>query len=780
MFVRVLFGENLEKNILVKSKVTQAPATLTTIGSETVDFLTTDIVTIDFDTKEKSTFTSEGLRLILEARHHDPFSFLGLHKINENRYLLRTFLPQATSAWVKFNSVWVALEKTHIDGLFEHTSKIELDIPCLIKIESENNTYEAYDAYTFSSSITQDELYLFSEGRLKQAYKMLGAQCILQNDIAGVRFAVWAPNAERVSVTGSFNNWDGRVHSMRAHGASGVWEIFIPHLTTHDTYKFEIRNRNTNNVLVKTDPYGFEFEQRPGTAAKISKSQHKWQDTEWLAARENRDWLHAPFNCYEVHLGSWQRNEKGHFLTYRELATKLVPYVAEMGYTHVELLPISEHPLNESWGYQTTGYFGVTNRFGSPDDLRFLIDTFHQANIGVILDWVPGHFPKDDWALARFDGTALYEHEDPRLGEHQDWGTYIFNYGRNEVRNFLIANAYFWLQEFHIDGLRVDAVASMLYLDYSRKAGEWLPNKFGGRENLEVIDFLKQLNVMVGQDFAGVLTIAEESTAWPMVSRPVYLGGLGFAMKWNMGWMNDTLAYMENDPVHRRYHHDKLTFGQLYAYSENFVLPFSHDEVVHGKHSLLDKMPGDAWQKFANLRLLMTYQMTAPGKKLNFMGNEIGQGREWNVNSSLDWHLISNTHEGHEWHQGIKQINTDLNKFYKETNALYSLDFEVQGFEWIDCNDTDQSIISFIRRGTDNSFAIIVLNFTPVLRSQYRIGVPQAGSYHECFNSDAACYGGSNQGNGAGLHTENVAWMNHNQSLVITLPPLAGLVLRLA
>lgn len=780
MFVRVLFGENLEKNILVKSKVTQAPATLTTIGSETVDSLTTDIVTIDFDNKEKSTFTSEGLRLILEARHHDPFSFLGLHKINENRYLLRTFLPQATSAWVKFNSVWVALEKTHIDGLFEHTSKIELDIPCLIKIESENNTYEAYDAYTFSSSITQDELYLFSEGRLKQAYKMLGAQCILQNGIAGVRFAVWAPNAERVSVTGSFNNWDGRVHSMRAHGASGVWEIFIPHLTTHDTYKFEIRNRNTNNVLVKTDPYGFEFEQRPGTAAKISKSQHKWQDTEWLAARENRDWLHAPFNCYEVHLGSWQRNEKGHFLTYRELATKLVPYVAEMGYTHVELLPISEHPLNESWGYQTTGYFGVTNRFGSPDDLRFLIDTFHQANIGVILDWVPGHFPKDDWALARFDGTALYEHEDPRLGEHQDWGTYIFNYGRNEVRNFLIANAYFWLQEFHIDGLRVDAVASMLYLDYSRKAGEWLPNKFGGRENLEVIDFLKQLNVMVGQDFAGVLTIAEESTAWPMVSRPVYLGGLGFAMKWNMGWMNDTLAYMENDPVHRRYHHDKLTFGQLYAYSENFVLPFSHDEVVHGKHSLLDKMPGDAWQKFANLRLLMTYQMTAPGKKLNFMGNEIGQGREWNVNSSLDWHLISNTHEGHEWHQGIKQINTDLNKLYKETNALYSLDFEVQGFEWIDCNDTDQSIISFIRRGTDNSFAIIVLNFTPVLRSQYRIGVPQAGSYHECFNSDAACYGGSNQGNGAGLHTENVAWMNHNQSLVITLPPLAGLVLRLA
>ncbi|HYN54841.1 MAG TPA: 1,4-alpha-glucan branching protein GlgB [Methylotenera sp.] len=722
--------------------------------------------------------TAGGLRLILEARHHNPFSYLGLHVVGDE-YVLRVFLPQATVAWVKTDSTWTKLEKTHTEGLFEHTSKAALATPCLIKIEAGNHTYESYDPYTFDSSITQDELYLFGEGRLKQAYKTLGAQCISQDGIAGVRFAVWAPNAERVSVIGSFNNWDGRIHSMRAHGASGIWDIFIPHLTTHDTYKFEIRNRHTGGILVKTDPYGFEFEQRPGTAAKISKSQHKWHDKEWLAAREKRDWLHTPFNCYEVHLGSWQRNEKGHFLTYRELATTLVPHVVEMGYTHIELLPISEHPLNESWGYQTTGYFGVTNRFGSPDDLRFLIDAFHQANVGVILDWVPGHFPKDDWALARFDGTALYEHEDPRLGEHQDWGTYIFNYGRNEVRNFLIANAYFWLEEFHIDGFRVDAVASMLYLDYSRNAGEWLPNKFGGRENLEVIDFLRQLNVMVGQDFAGVLTIAEESTAWPMVSRPVYLGGLGFSMKWNMGWMSDTLAYIEHDPVHRRYYHDRLTFGQLYAYSENFVLPFSHDEVVHGKHSLLDKMPGDAWQKFANLRLLITYQMTMPGKKLNFMGNEFGQGSEWNVNSSLDWHLLSDEYEGHDWHRGIKQTNIDLNRLYKESNALHSLDFEMQGFEWIDCNDTDQSIISFIRRGTDNSFAIIVLNFTPVLRSQYHIGVPQAGSYHECFNSDAACYGGSNQGNGAGLRTENVAWMNQNQSLVITLPPLAGIVLKL-
>jgi 1,4-alpha-glucan branching enzyme len=725
---------------------------------------------------------TNALHRILEARHHDPFSFLGQHVIELDGHqsnVYRTFIPNASNVKLKIGKSWVDLEKTHPDGLFELSYENAITTPCLIQVTAGDQTYETHDPYSFGSSITQDELYLFGEGRLKLAYKTLGAQCMTQEKVTGVRFAVWAPNAERVSVIGSFNNWDGRIHSMRTHGSSGVWDIFIPNLTTSDTYKFEIRNRHTGHILVKTDPYGFEFEPRPGTATKISTTHYQWEDKQWLEARKKRDWLHAPFNCYEVHLGSWQRNDKGHFLTYRELAKTLVPHVAAMGYTHVELLPISEHPLNESWGYQTTGYFGVTNRFGSPDDLRFLIDAFHQANIGVILDWVPGHFPKDDWALARFDGTALYEHEDPRLGEHQDWGTYIFNYGRNEVRNFLISNAYFWLQEFHIDGLRVDAVASMLYLDYSRNPGEWLPNKFGGRENLDVIDFLKQLNIMVGEDFAGVLTIAEESTAWPMVSRPVYLGGLGFSMKWNMGWMNDTLSYIENDPVHRRYYHDKLTFGQLYAYSENFVLPFSHDEVVHGKKSLLDKMPGDSWQKFANLRLLATYQMTTPGKKLNFMGNEFGQGREWNVNTSLDWHLLSDSYTGSKWHQGIQQLHTDLNRMYKEVNALHTLDFEVQGFEWIDCHDTEQSIISYVRRGLDNSFVIIVLNFTPVLRNEYRIGVPQAGSYSEIFNSDASCYGGSNQGNGKGLHTENIAWMHHAQSLVITLPPLAGIVLKI-
>lgn len=718
------------------------------------------------------------LQKILDAKHHDPFSFLGVHSLKDH-YLLRVFNPKAEKVSLKVEDKWIDLKQVHQSGLFELISKTEIKKPCLLKAKVENHEFEIYDPYSFSSTLTDVELHLFGEGKLKQAYKTLGAQIMTQEGVNGVRFAVWAPNAERVSVVGNFNQWDGRIHSMRAHGGSGVWEIFIPQLTTNDLYKFEIRNRHSGQILVKTDPYGFEFEHKPGTASKISKSSHQWSDSLWLKNRAENDWLHTPFNCYEVHLGSWQRNEKGHFLTYRELAKSLVPHVKQMGYTHVELLPITEHPLNESWGYQTTGYFGVTNRYGSPDDLRFLIDVFHQSGIGVILDWVPGHFPKDDWALARFDGTALYEHEDPRLGEHQDWGTYIFNYGRNEVNNFLMSNAYFWLNEFHIDGLRVDAVASMLYLDYSRKAGEWLPNKYGGRENLEVIEFIKQLNMMVGEDFPGVLTIAEESTAWPAVSRPVYAGGLGFSMKWNMGWMNDTLSYMEEDPVHRKYHHDKLTFGQLYAYSENFVLPFSHDEVVHGKKSLLDKMPGDAWQKFANLRLLMSLQTFTPGKKLNFMGNEIGQGREWNVNDSLDWHLLDEKYEGHQYHRGIQQLCRDLNHLYLRTPAIYELDFESEGFSWIDCHDADQSIISFIRKG-HNSFAIIALNFTPVPRENYRIGVPAPGNYKEIFNSDAACYGGSNLGNGAGVAAEPTAWMNQQHSVVLSLPPLAGIVLELS
>ncbi len=727
------------------------------------------------------THDAKAQQAIIQAKHHDPFSYLGLHSIDQEA-VFRTFQPNAKHVWLKVSGKWVALDNIDLSGLFvwQNAEGKQPAQPAQLKIEFDaDNTIEYVDTYSFSSSITENDLYLFGEGRLKEAYKTFGAHPIKMNGVTGVRFAVWAPNAERVSVTGNFNGWDGRINPMRCHGASGVWDIFIPHLTTNDIYKFEIRNRDTGNVIVKTDPYGFEFEPRPGTAAKINTSSYQWNDKAWIKTRETADWLHAPFNCYEVHLGSWRRNDAGHFLTYRELAETLVPYVAEMGYTHVEFLPVSEHPLNESWGYQTTGYFAATNRFGSPDDLRYLIDCFHQANIGVLLDWVPGHFPKDDWALGRFDGTPLFEHADPRLGEHQDWGTYIFNYGRNEVRNFLISNAYFWLKEFHIDGLRVDAVASMLYLDYSREAGEWLPNKYGGRENLDVIEFLKELNTMVGEDFKGALTIAEESTSWPMVSRPVYLGGLGFSMKWNMGWMNDTLSYIEEDSINRKYHHDKLTFGQVYAYTENFLLPFSHDEVVHGKYSLLDKMPGDHWRKFANLRLLHTYQMTSPGKKLNFMGNEFGQNREWNENSSLDWHLLSADQVGTPWHQGVHMLNRDLNQHYQALSALHTLDFEGEGFEWLECHDSAQSIISFIRRGTDNSFVIIVLNFTPVLREGYRIGVPQTGKYHEVFNSDASCYGGSNQGNGLGLESEDIPWMNQAQSVVMTLPPLAGMIFKL-
>lgn len=716
--------------------------------------------------------TSINPQRILDAVHHDPFSYLGLHQ-EAKKQTFRAFLPYVDRLWIHSNNGWLETTKQHDQGFFEWSGLDQIEKPCKLKAQSADDISEFLDPYSFSTSLTDNELYLFGEGRLLQAYKTLGAQRITQDGVTGIRFAVWAPNAERVSVIGEFNRWDGRVHSMRTHGSSGIWDIFIPNLAAETLYKFEIRNRHTGAVLVKTDPYGYAFEKRPGSAAKVVESHHQWQDENWLKQRANKDWLHSPFNCYEVHLGSWKRNDKGHFLTYRELADQLVPYVEHMGYTHIELLPISEHPLNESWGYQTTGYFGVTNRFGTSDDLRYLIDCCHQANIGVILDWVPGHFPKDDWALARFDGTALYEHEDPRLGEHQDWGTYIFNYGRNEVRNFLLANAHYWMSEFHIDGLRVDAVASMLYLDYSRKEDQWLPNKYGGRENLDAIEFLKQLNVMVHDEFPGALTIAEESTAWPMISRPVYLGGLGFSMKWNMGWMNDNLAYIENDSVHRRYHHDKLTFGQLYAYSENFVLPFSHDEVVHGKKSLLDKMPGDTWQKFANLRLLLSYQMTSPGKKLNFMGNELGQGREWNVNASLDWHLLD-TH----WHRGIHLACNDLNVLYRDITALHDLDFDHNGFSWIDCRDADQSVISYIRRARDGSFVIIALNFTPVVRDGYRLGVPESGFYQEIFNSDADCYAGSNQGNGFGLETQSIEWMGRQQSIVVTLPPLAAIILK--
>ncbi|MCU0841852.1 MAG: 1,4-alpha-glucan branching protein GlgB [Thiobacillaceae bacterium] len=708
---------------------------------------------------------------LIQARHHDPFSVLGLHA-SQNGHLLRIFRPHAQAVSLVLADGEVALTRTDKAGLFEWQGKTPPPRPIRLRIREGDESFEIIDPYAFPPLLGEQELYLFNEGRLLEAYNTLGAHPTTHEGVAGVRFAVWAPNAERVSVVGDFNRWDGRVHPMRARGGSGIWELFIPGLASGDLYKYEIRNRDSGEILVKTDPYGQSFEKRPSTAARVPVAEaFAWSDAEWLAARARRDWLHAPLNIYEVHAGSWRRHEDGRFLSYRELAETLIPYVLDMGYTHIEFLPLTEHPLDESWGYQTTGYFAPTARFGTPDDLKYLIDACHAAGIGVLLDWVPAHFPMDAWALARFDGTALYEHADPRLGTHMDWGTHIFNFGRSEVKGFLLASAHYWLSQFHFDGLRVDAVASMLYLDYSRKAGEWLPNRFGGRENLEAIAFLREMNAMVHERFPGALTIAEESTAWPMVSRPVYVGGLGFSMKWNMGWMNDTLAYMAHDPVHRRYHHGSLTFGQVYAYTENFLLPFSHDEVVHGKRSLLGRMPGDDWKQFANLRLLFAYQYTIPGKKLNFMGNEIGQGKEWDAGSELDWGL-----ETVGCHAQIHMLVRDLNHLYQTLPPLYDLDFSGEGFAWIDCHDADKSVLAFLRQDRAGRAAIVALNFTPVPRDGYRIGCPTPGFWREIFNSDSEFYGGTNLGNGAGLVAEEKPWMGYPYSVVITLPPLAGVV----
>ncbi len=615
-----------------------------------------------------------------------------------------------------------------------------------------------------------EALYLFNEGRNFQSYRLLGAFA----GERGATFRVWAPNASRVAVIGTFNDWNGLAHPLQSLGPSGVWEGFVPGACPGDLYRFQLVNRTTGAVLEKSDPFARGFEIRPGSAAYLTPpSAHAWGDADWLARRAGRDWLHAPCNIYEVHAGSWMRHPDGRPYLWRELAERLIPYAVDMGYTHLELLPITEHPLDESWGYQTTGYFAPTSRYGSPDDLRFFVDACHRAGLGVILDWVPGHFPQDDWALARFDGTALFEHEDPRQGLHADWGTHIFNYGRNEVRSFLLSSAHWWLEEFHFDGLRVDAVASMLYLDYSRQEGEWLPNKYGGRENLEAIDFLKELNAMVHAEFPGALTIAEESTAWPMVSRPTYLGGLGFSMKWNMGWMNDSLRYFARDPIHRHWHHDELTFGQMYAYAENFVLPLSHDEVVHGKGSLFGKMPGDDWQRLANLRLLLAWQAATPGKKLMFMGGEFGQQREWSERREVDWSLLAE-----EAHAGLQRLAADLNHLYRELPALHQQDFDPGGFAWIDCHDSANSILSWLRWGRDGSCLVVAMNFTPVPRQGYRLGVPAAGHYRERLNSDSGHYGGSNQGNAGDVVATATPWMNQPASLELTLPPLGAVFLQ--
>jgi len=716
--------------------------------------------------------SKSAIERLLAGRLHDPFSILGLHADGRG-HRLRVYRPHAERVTLLMPEGPVELTQARQAGVFEWHGETLPARPWRLRCQEGGETLEFVDPYAFEPLLSEDELFLFNQGRLLQAWRSLGAQPMTVAGVTGVRFAVWAPAAERVSVIGPFNRWDGRVHPMRVRGETGVWELFIPGLGEGELYKFEIRNRDSGALRVKTDPFARRFEPRPGTSAVVcGDSGHVWRDEAWMANRARRDWLHSAMNIYELHPGSWRRRSDGGFMDWNALAESLIPHVVDMGYTHIELLPVTEHPLDESWGYQTTGYFAPTSRFGAPDGLRAFIDACHRAGIGVLLDWVPGHFPMDDWALARFDGSALFEHEDPRLGVHQDWGTHIFNYGRSEVRGFLLASAHYWLSEFHFDGLRVDAVASMLYLDYSRKPGEWLPNKYGGRENLDAIEFLREMNVMVHEHFPGALTIAEESTAWPMVSRPTYVGGLGFSMKWNMGWMNDTLAYMHLDPIYRRFHHGNLTFGQLYAYSENFVLPFSHDEVVHGKGSLLGKMPGDAWQQFANLRLLYTFQMSWPGKKLNFMGNEFGQGREWSAVSELDWGLLQTS-----WHEGVQRAARDLNRLYRELPQLHELDFEPEGFAWIDCHDADKSVLAYQRRDRAGRALLAVLNFTPVPREGYRIGCPMPGFWREVFNSDSEWYGGSNTGNGAGLLAEDTAWMGYPHSLVITLPPLAGILL---
>ena len=718
----------------------------------------------------RSDLTDDLVRLI-EARHHDPFAALGRHR-EHGTDLIRAILPQAES--VALGEHGPTLSRIPGTDLFEADIG-GLDVPYHYRlhwIDKQGQPQDHIDPYTFPPQLSDFDLYLFGEGRHWHIYRILGAHPHTVDGIPGTLFATWAPNAERVSVVGDFNDWDGRRHPMRIRGGTGVWELFIPELPSGTLYKYEIRNRLYGSILLKTDPYGQQFELRPNTASIVrSDTPYPWSDQTWMEARQSWDWLHERLSVYEVHLGSWRRAPDGGFLGYRELATELVAYVKELGFTHIELLPITEHPLDASWGYQTTGYFAPTSRFGSPDDFRYFVDYCHENGIGVILDWVPAHFPKDAHGLANFDGTALYEHADPRLGEHRDWGTLIYNYGRNEIKNFLIGSALFWLEEFHLDGLRVDAVASMLYLDYSRQPGDWIPNKYGGNENLEAIAFLRDLNTVSHQQHPGTLVMAEESTAWPQVTRPTWTGGLGFSMKWNMGWMHDTLVYMGKDPVHRHYHHDQLSFGLLYAFTENFILPFSHDEVVHGKRSLLHRMPGDEWQRFANLRALYTYMFTYPGKKLLFMGCEFGQGEEWNFNAELDWYVLE-----YPLHHGVKRLVADLNALYRADTALHYHDFEGQGFEWIDCHDATQSVLSYLRRYQDE-FTITVLNLTPIPRYDYRIGVPTDGAYQEVLNSDAAAYGGSGIAN-AVLEAENREWMGRSYSIRLTLPPLAGVVLR--
>jgi 1,4-alpha-glucan branching enzyme len=728
--------------------------------------------------------SKQEIEKIVYSVHHDPFEVLGAHKVKvgaKDAVAVRAFLPETKEASVLRADTGQAflMNRVHADGLFEAIVKDASGVfPYRLKVvRNDGTTQEFVDPYSFLPVLTEFDLYLMAEGTHYRKYEKLGAHVMVIDGTPGVFFAVWAPNALRISVIGDFNSWDGRRHPMRVRGSSGIWELFIPGLGEGTLYKFEVKSKHQDFLAEKADPYAFYSELRPKSASVVwDINKYAWHDEGWMGHRRDRNLFEGPVATYEVHLGSWKRvpQEGNRWLTYRELADTLVPYVKEMGFTHIELLPVSEHPLDESWGYQTIGYYSCTSRYGKPEDFMHFVDQCHAHGIGVIIDWVPAHFPRDAHGLGYFDGTALYEHEDPRKGEQVDWGTLIFNYGRNEVANFLIANALFWLDKYHIDGLRVDAVASMLYLDYSREAGKWVPNQFGGNENLEAVAFLKRFNEVVHRLHPGVLTVAEESTAWPMVSRPTYVGGLGFSMKWNMGWMHDILEYFSKDPIFRKYRQNTLTFALLYAFTENFILPLSHDEVVHGKRSLADKMPGDLWQKFANLRLLYSYMYAQPGKKLLFMGGEIGQWSEWYSGTSLDWHLLEQ-----EPHRGLQFFVRDLNELYRREPAVHEVDFRHDGFEWVDFGDFDNSVVSFIRRAKNrDDFILFVFNLTPVPRYDYRIGVPRPGFYKEALNSDAAVYWGSNVGNYGGVYTEDVSCHGRFHSIRLNLPPLGALAFK--
>jgi 1,4-alpha-glucan branching enzyme len=730
------------------------------------------------------TLDQQAIRAVVEGEHGDPFAVLGPHRVQTPdgvAMAVRAIVPGAAAVRVlSADAPPSPMERLHPVGFFETVLPDRREVfTYRLEITRDGRTTEIEDPYRFPSLLSDFDRHLLAEGTHYRAYEKLGAHPAVIDGVAGISFAVWAPSARRVSVVGDFNDWDGRSHPMRLHPANGIWEIFVPALGEGNHYKFEIRGPSAQPLALKADPYALAFEaETPRTASVITGvDDFRWSDKAWLDARARRRPLHEPLSIYEVHLGSWRRvPEAGdRFLDYRELADQLADYVDEMGFTHVELLPVMEHPFYGSWGYQTIGYFAPTRRYGDPRDFRAFVDHLHRRGIGVILDWVPAHFPRDPHGLVYFDGTHLYEHADPRQGEHPDWGTLIFNYGRKEVANFLLDSALFWLDRYHVDGLRVDAVASALYLDYSRKPGEWVPNQFGGRENLGAVAFFRRMNEIVHGNFPGVIVAAEESTSWPMVSRPTYLGGLGFGFKWNMGWMHDVLDYMSLDPVHRKYQHNRLTFGLLYAWNENFVLPLSHDEVVHGKGSLLGRMPGDEWQQFANLRALYAYMWAHPGKKLLFMGGEIGQRREWHHDRSLDWHLLG---EG-PYHQGLQRLVRDLNHVYRHERALHELDAEPAGFAWIDCADSEQSVVSFVRRAREaDDFVLVVCNFTPVPRRAYRVGVPRPGYYRELINSDAGEYSGSNLGNAGGAWAEPTPWQGQPASLGLTLPPLAVMILK--